>query len=92
MSDLDARTCLHCGYVSAYPGFHMTCGLCDRCYARDFRAKRRHKQRTCAACEVVFTTTRVDAKFCSAACRQKAYRAAKSACMIRIAITAAAFN
>jgi hypothetical protein len=30
----DARTCRDCGHVSTWPGFHMTRGLCDRCYAR----------------------------------------------------------
>jgi hypothetical protein len=74
----DAATCRDCGHISAYPGFHMTRGLCDRCYARDFRAKRRHKERTCGTCGLRFETTRTDAKFCSVACRQRAHRKARA--------------
>jgi hypothetical protein len=49
---------------------------CHTCYQRLWRAKHRHKLRTCVTCGTEFTTTRVDAKFCSNACRQKAHRGA----------------
>jgi hypothetical protein len=42
------------------------------------RAELRHKLRTCAGCSIVFTTTRTDARYCSAACRQKACLARSS--------------
>jgi hypothetical protein len=34
----------------------------------------RYKRRTCRACGTVFTTTRIDARYCSPACRQRSYR------------------
>src|SRR4051794_23966160 len=36
--------------------------------------RRRHKQRICACCRRTFTVPRRDARYCSPACRQKAYR------------------
>ena len=42
---VNTATCRACGHVSAYPGFHMTGGLCNRCYARDLRARLHHKQK-----------------------------------------------
>jgi hypothetical protein len=53
-------------------------GLCSMCYARDLRARHRHKQRRCKTCGTPFTTTRSDARFCSNACRQKAHRRSRS--------------
>jgi hypothetical protein len=44
------------------------------CEWRQRRARNRIKQRECSVCGKLFTTTRVDAKFCSNACRQKAHR------------------
>src|SRR5580704_4415037 len=67
--------CRACGHVALYPGFHMTRGLCDTCYARDLRAKHRYNRIVCQVCAATFTTTRADAKFGSPACRQKAHRA-----------------
>jgi hypothetical protein len=47
---------------------------CPRCYYRYMRAVRRHKQHQCVHCRATFTTTRRDARYCSSACRLKAYR------------------
>jgi hypothetical protein len=60
-----------CGETNLLNG---SLGYCQTCYARDLRWRKRHKQRTCVTCGAGFTTTRIDAKFCSNACRQKAYR------------------
>jgi hypothetical protein len=54
-------------------------GRCPPCYARYRRKLNRHKQRTCTTCGLEFTTTRTDARFCSNACRQKAYRTSATA-------------
>jgi hypothetical protein len=62
--------CMECGRCSQ----HIWKGRCPVCYMRDYRGQRRYKNRTCEACKVEFTTTRVDARFCSRACRQRAYR------------------
>ncbi len=50
-------------------------GFCSaRCAARVRRARRRIKARRCIVCLKSFQTPRKDAKFCSNACRQHAYR------------------
>jgi hypothetical protein len=45
-----------------------------RCRERQRRKDRRWKQKTCEACHQPFTATRIDARFCSAKCRQWHYR------------------
>jgi hypothetical protein len=50
----------------------VTCS--ERCAQRERRLRNRHKSRVCVTCGLRFKTTRTDAKFCSGACRQKAYR------------------
>ncbi|MGY4572578.1 Zn finger protein HypA/HybF involved in hydrogenase expression [Bradyrhizobium sp. USDA 3256] len=49
-------------------------GMCQACYARDLRARNRIKFLVCQTCKGGFSSTRSDALFCSAACRQSAYR------------------
>jgi hypothetical protein len=44
------------------------------CYRRGWRKQHRFKSTRCANCDIVFSTTRLDARFCSSACRQSAYR------------------
>jgi hypothetical protein len=39
------------------------------------RKRRRRSLNTCAVCQLEFTSARRDARFCSDACRQWAYRA-----------------
>ena len=47
----------------------------SRCYQRQLRERHRSAtQATCAACGLAFVAKRADARFCSAACRQRAYR------------------
>ena len=46
---------------------------CNACAARARRARNRIKRVICKSCEGWFETTRVDASYCSPACRQKAY-------------------
>ena len=43
-------------------------------YERARREARRHKQLVCKGCGLIFTATRHDARFCSNACRQRAFR------------------
>lgn len=51
--------------------------LCDRCRQRAYRMRRRRRQagsdRQCT-CGAVFTPSRSDGRYCSNACRQRAYR------------------
>lgn len=56
---------------------HVFC--CERCGARFYNGLRnRHnaeaREKVCEVCEEAFTATRRDAKTCSPACKQKAYR------------------
>lgn len=54
-------------------------GRCARCYARHLRASKRVKALTCERCRGSFRSTRSDARFCSSACRQCAFRALTAA-------------
>jgi hypothetical protein len=73
------RSCRHCGrrryYWNGSPRSYCT----EACETAARRARRRHprwqKRLTCFGCERLFTTTRFDARYCSNACRQRAYRA-----------------
>ena len=47
---------------------------CNACYRTALRKQRRIKRRECANCGCDFRSPRVDARFCSGACRQDAYR------------------
>jgi hypothetical protein len=57
----------------------------DRCRRRDLRARRRGRIRQCAGCSRMFRSVRSDARYCSAACKQRAHRLA----MRRRSITSA---
>jgi hypothetical protein len=57
-------------------------GLCLNCRARQLRRERRYKLRTCAVCAQGFVSARQDAIYCSAACKQRAYRRARDASTI----------
>jgi hypothetical protein len=79
-----ARTCKGCGLAMRVQWqllrrrYEFTCS--DRCAQRRRRLRRREeKKRTCVTCGSEFKTTRAHSKCCSGACRQKKYRAAKSA-------------
>jgi hypothetical protein len=71
-------TCKGCGLAMRAPERKAgrpdltTCS--DRCAQRVRRLRRRQKRRTCATCGLQFKTTRSDARFCGAACKQKAFR------------------
>jgi hypothetical protein len=49
---------------------------CEKCAHQIRREKRRRQQptRSCQACGEIFEPVRADAKFCSVACKQRAYR------------------
>jgi hypothetical protein len=48
---------------------------CSRaCGRRHRRARNRVKEVVCSVCDHLFPTTRRDARYCSNACRQEAYR------------------
>ena len=62
------------------------CFCCDKCkneywveYRREKRLRLRDPQKTCVICGENFTPARCDAKTCSPACRQKAYRQRRAA-------------
>jgi hypothetical protein len=68
-------TCAGCGQrLMVCPNAAIsTCS--NRCAQRRRRARRRTAARAvCDACNLVFTPKRSDARFCSDACRQRAYR------------------
>lgn len=78
------RRCKNCGkefYTLCY--FRKYCHLSD---CRSIASKKRNEQRklehfskhTCSVCSGSFVSKRNDAKFCSNACRQKAYRSKAS--------------
>jgi hypothetical protein len=46
----------------------------NACFRRSLRKKRRIKNLTCTVCKEKFASVRKDAKYCSGACRQWAYR------------------
>ena len=46
----------------------------NACYRKALRQRRRIKSRRCANCNTSFKSARTDARFCSAACKQSAYR------------------
>jgi hypothetical protein len=67
--------CLGCGQRMMLPG-HGKAICSNRCAQRARRAARRASVRAhCANCGVMFTPSRSDARHCSNACRQAAYRA-----------------
>jgi hypothetical protein len=65
------QACQHCGTTR---GDFKTC--CERCSGQLLRAARRTYRlaHDCASCGKVFTPKRSEAKFCSAGCKQRAYR------------------
>jgi hypothetical protein len=66
--------CSQCGEstFNGCPGLR----LCSTCYHRDWRKRHPHIVAAvcCAVCGTSFQPPRNDARYCSAACRQKAYR------------------
>ena len=65
------KTCIECGKPASG---RIVGGRCSACYARELRRRHRHKQRICTCCRATFMTSRRDARYCGAACRQKARR------------------
>jgi hypothetical protein len=54
---------------------HPTRHTCNNaCFRRSLRKQRRAKDLICVVCREGFTSARKDAKYCSSACRQWAYR------------------
>ena len=73
------RTCSGCGrkmvVISCWRGHHWRGQYCSaRCQARDRRKRDRIKNLVCTVCKARFRSSRKDARFCSDACRQLAYR------------------
>jgi hypothetical protein len=61
--------------ASLMGGGHPTRHTCNNaCLRRALRKKRRVKDLTCTVCKEEFASARKDAKYCSGACRQWAYR------------------
>jgi hypothetical protein len=83
-----ALPCIHCGRPVFYearrdrPRYYVVCGKkCQRAaYAARAadrsrqRRRQREQQHACAQCGVRFEPKRGDARYCSSACRQAAYR------------------
>jgi hypothetical protein len=67
-------TCAGCGQAMRSALAVRTC--CSRCYQRELRARWRDRARGfCAACGQSFKPKRADARYCSPACKQRAWRA-----------------
>ena len=83
-----ALTCPICGRCIRYRDARYRLGVCSARCARAADAARKRDERavaqlyrdytSCEACGGCFKPRRSDAKFCSSACRQKAYRERKS--------------
>lgn len=74
----EAVICLGCGQPMAARAGLAVCS--HRCRKRELRARhRRDRRRVCLGCRRNFCPTRKDARFCSDACRFKAYRAKREA-------------
>ncbi len=61
-----------CGPTGRHFSYHCS----KACYWRQLRARRRTERDkvACAACGEMFVPKRADARYCSHACRQSAYR------------------
>lgn len=73
-----AHSCDACGRPIAFFYWHglfvhVCSPTCQRA-RRNLRRRVTHEQTSCSTCGKTFTPTRRDARFCSGACRQKAYR------------------
>jgi hypothetical protein len=69
-----------CGALVSWWGWERVAACSRRCTDRVQLASRRvrHDERECEQCGETFTATRRDARYCSGACRQRAYRARRS--------------
>ena len=68
-------TCLGCGGSMVFHSYPYRSVCSDRCAQRARRKQKASTRRcTCAACGLSFKPPRSDARFCSAACKQSAYR------------------
>jgi hypothetical protein len=68
-------TCKGCGQRMKLNQYWRKSACSNRCEQRERRARRlAHRRRYCATCKMAFTPKRADARFCSNACRQRAYR------------------
>ena len=67
-------TCPGCGLTLSIPEEYEIKACSSACAQRAVRKLRRPKQHFCEVCKVEFTSARRDARFCSDACRQWAYR------------------
>ena len=77
----DDAACAGCGQRLRLSA-HWPKPVCsNRCEQRDRRKRRRARRPAtrCSICEAFFVPKRNDAKFCSNACRQRAYRQSASA-------------
>jgi hypothetical protein len=70
-----ASNCAVCGQRMMTAPFPPRSVCSSRCYQRQLRARKRASARaTCSTCGLGFVPKRKDARFCSDACRQRAYR------------------
>jgi hypothetical protein len=74
------RTCVECGQRMLMPPSCATKVCSSRCYQRNLRARHRAQAfETCLACGSNFAPKRKDARYCSGACKQSAFRKRKAA-------------
>jgi hypothetical protein len=71
--------CGGCGRQLRVPAGRYRWFCDDACRRVAGRRDRRYKQLICKGCNTSFTSARVDAEFCSGACRQRAYRQRRAA-------------
>jgi hypothetical protein len=69
------RRCTECDQRMQVPVAYASEVCSSRCYQRRRRALRKAAARAlCQVCGLIFTAKRSDARYCSDACRQKAFR------------------
>ncbi len=75
------KVCVVCGEKAGWIGQRgLRAGFCSRCITdtqtllMSERKKAARADRSCESCGISFTPGRSDGRFCSRACRQKAYR------------------
>ena len=76
---LEPSPCAACGRPVVWLGGdrrrrHVVCSPACRRALRNLLRRVRHEPRVCVACYHRFTPSRTDARHCSDACRQRAYR------------------
>ena len=71
-----AFACIDCGDIKPQRKGFIIRGRCHACYLRHWRHRqiKTIHEHACATCSTVFMPKRSNVRYCSNACRQRAYR------------------